>query len=370
MGTVAPTFFVSYRREDAGYAEALRVSLIARYGADQVFKDVDSMALGSSWKEQVIGAIDRSTHVLALIGDGWMDGVDDGGCVAGHADPVVFELEEALRQNVSIVPVLVGGRQMPEPDELPALLRLHDFRYLNAARIRAESPGPDIDTLTKRFAERERLWSPASRRVHRWLRAPGRRSISVLAATVALAALGGVAVLWLVNVFDDNPTGGARQEPTGTGLAVPSEDGHPACAEPTGPDWHPIALGDDPTGRVEDQANSLSFEVNDANWRSLGAQAWQVVLDMAMTNGTTNDLQHGSWYYEHLEVARRPFELSCISLADVTFVRPGLISDGRVGFTVRCEPVGAIRLVVGGADSVTDAADTIEVAGGPESEGC
>ena len=106
MAVVAPVFFLSYRREDAGYAEALRVALAARFGADRVFKDVDSMPLGASWKDQVTGALGRSTHVLVLIGDGWMDGVDDRGKVGAHADPVVFELEQAFRRKLSVMTTL------------------------------------------------------------------------------------------------------------------------------------------------------------------------------------------------------------------------------------------------------------------------
>jgi len=367
MTPVAPTFFVSYRREDAGYAEALRVALAARYGVERVFKDVDSMALGSSWKQQVRGALDRSTHVLALVGEGWMQGVDESGRVDGHTDPVVFELDEAFRRNLVVVPVLVGGREMPDADELPSALRAHDFWYLNAAPIRAESPGLDIAALVGRFVETDTVQEPAVAPV----RAHDRRRVGAMAVIGGLVAVIGVAVVWLSGAFDDDETtDDPDQGSTETGLAAASEDGHPACADPSGPEWNTLQLAADPTGRVGDPGNELSFEVNAASWRSLGPTSWEVVVDTAMTNGTDRDAPHGSWHYDYLEVARRPFELSCISVADEAFVKPGLVGDGRVGFAVRCEPVGAVALVIDGADVAEGSVDSIELVDSAEPGGC
>jgi hypothetical protein len=365
MAVVAPVFFLSYRREDAGYAEALRVALAARFGADRVFKDVDSMPLGASWKDQVTGALDRSTHVLVLIGDGWMDGVDDRGRVGEHADPVVFELEQAFRRKLSVIPILVGGREMPAPEELPAALHRHDLLSLNAAHIRAESPGSDIQDLGERFAEQDQRSPVARTGLRRWSATPRLILVGVIAALVLV----GGAVFWFAAVSDDGASKDNGQQSTAGGLDTPSEDGYPACVEPRGPDWHSIPLEDDPAAEIGNPGNSLAFEVIRAAWRTLDAHTWEVVLDTAMTNDTRRDLQQGSWYYDRLEVARRPFDLACISVADATFVRPDLIGDARVGFTVRCEPSGTVTLVMVGADTVAANPDTIEL-GGSEPGDC
>ena len=365
-GIVVPTFFVSYRREDAGYAEALRVALMARFGAHRVFKDVDSMAVGVSWKDQVTGALDRSTHVLALIGEGWMDGVNADGDVGEDADPVVFELEQAFRRSLPVVPVLVGDREMPLPDELPTPLRQYDFLSLNAARIRAQSPGPDIQALTEQFAEPDRRAPLAWTGPHRRSTRP--RRVGILAGLAVLVVVGAV-VLWRVTAADEEPANDTGQRASGSGLGAPSEDGYPACAEPAASGWHSIPIGDDPSGGVGDVGNALSFEVHRAAWRSLDPQTREVVLDTAMTNDSQSPLQHGSWYYDHLEVAQRRFDLSCISVADQRFIDPGLIGDARIGFTVRCEPAGMMRLVVVGSDTVPAEPDTIEF-GGPVPGDC
>src|SRR5215203_3449306 len=149
------------------------------------------MALGSNWKDQVVDESDRSTHVLALIGEAWMDGVDDDGRVAGGADAIVFELEEAFRRNVAVVPVLLGDREMPTLGELPAPLRRHGFPDLNAARIRADSPRADIDALRDSFAELDGDGSSGGeQRAARFSRS-SLRSVGVVVVVVALGALVG-----------------------------------------------------------------------------------------------------------------------------------------------------------------------------------
>ena len=52
-------------------------------------------------------------------------------------DPVRIEVETALRRDIPIIPVLVGGSNMPKPAELPDSLK--DFAFRNAARIDASS---------------------------------------------------------------------------------------------------------------------------------------------------------------------------------------------------------------------------------------
>src|SRR6185295_134175 len=48
-------------------------------------------------------------------------------------DPVRVEVETALGQHLSVIPVLVDGAAMPTPDELPEALSA--FSYLNAAPV-------------------------------------------------------------------------------------------------------------------------------------------------------------------------------------------------------------------------------------------
>lgn len=61
--------------------------------------------------------------------------------------------------------------------------------------------------------------------------------------------------------------------------------------------------------------------------------------------------------------------MSCIGAKEETFVQPGLVGDGRVGFEVGCRPEGAIDLVVDGEDSI-DGPKTIDVSASSEPGGC
>jgi hypothetical protein len=148
---VPPSFFVCYRREDAGYAAALSRALAEQHGPDRVFKDITSLPLAHDWRSEVAAAIGRSTHVLALIGPDWMAGVDQQGLRDGQPDPIVFELVEASRAGRAVVPVLLAGQRMPPAHRLPAPLRW--LASLHSAHIRTESADTDIADLVYRLPQ-------------------------------------------------------------------------------------------------------------------------------------------------------------------------------------------------------------------------
>jgi hypothetical protein len=195
------TFFICYRREDAGYAAALSRALAERHGADRVFKDITSLALAQDWRAEVAAAIGRSTHVLTLVGPSWMVGVDASGRRNGRPDPVAFELAEAFRLGRTVVPVLLGGYGIPPAHRLPqALQRLPD---LNAAYIRTESADADIAHLVDRLSPRSnRTAHPQDARP----RPPqGRSGAGRLVGSLAALAVVGALVWAGVTVWDKLP---------------------------------------------------------------------------------------------------------------------------------------------------------------------
>ena len=115
--------FISYRREDcAAHAGRLADTLGARFGADSVFMDVDTIDLGVDFVKQIEQAIGDCDIVLAMIGDDWLTVVDDAGTrrIDKPEDFVRIELAEALaRDDVRVIPVLVEGAEMPAAGELP-----------------------------------------------------------------------------------------------------------------------------------------------------------------------------------------------------------------------------------------------------------
>jgi hypothetical protein len=71
-GKGKPGVFISYRREDAGYAPALLSrGLISHFGQERIFLDVASIHLGQDFIEQITAAVESCAVLLAVIGPSW-----------------------------------------------------------------------------------------------------------------------------------------------------------------------------------------------------------------------------------------------------------------------------------------------------------
>jgi Family of unknown function (DUF6416)/TIR domain len=119
--------FISYRREDAGYpAGWLYDVLVSHFGADRVFKDVDSIEPGDDFAEVVGAAVGSCSVLLAVIGVGWLAAADDDGQrrLDDPSDLVRLEIETALRREIRVIPVLVAGARIPRRAQLPASLEV------------------------------------------------------------------------------------------------------------------------------------------------------------------------------------------------------------------------------------------------------
>jgi ABC-type amino acid transport substrate-binding protein len=117
--------FISYRREETAYpAGWLFDRLAARFGGDQVFKDVDSIEPGDDFVEVITNAVGSCDVLLALIGGEWLTITDGHGRrrLDSPEDFVRLEIEAALTRNVRVIPILVDGARMPRTDELPGSL--------------------------------------------------------------------------------------------------------------------------------------------------------------------------------------------------------------------------------------------------------
>jgi YVTN family beta-propeller protein len=141
--------FINYRRADtSAYAGRLADSLIARFGADSVFMDIDTIPLGADFRDVIDEALSDCDVVLALIGREWLQllGSNRRHRNDNTNDYVRLELEAALRRRgVLVVPILVQGADMPPERELPSSLAPITFRNnfeLSDRRWRA-----DVETL-------------------------------------------------------------------------------------------------------------------------------------------------------------------------------------------------------------------------------
>jgi glycerophosphoryl diester phosphodiesterase len=240
--------FISYRRQDSAYpAGWLYDRLADRFGADQIFKDVDSIELGDDFVETITNAVGSCDILLALIGQEWLDIASSDGTrrLSDPDDFVRLEIEAALERKVLLIPILVDGALMPRGDQLPPSIapmvrrqalelspnrfradteRLLDVMERTLADIQDEQPGePAVEVAAPAPVETEPEPEPkpkpsgsprASRRV-------------LLAAGAAVAALAVAALIWVL-LPDNDPDGGEddpTQDPTNAATEPPKLGG-------------------------------------------------------------------------------------------------------------------------------------------------
>jgi hypothetical protein len=113
--------FISYRRHDSpGHVGRLYDLLVERFGADHVFMDFDNIRAGEDFVNVLNQALASCRVLLAVIGPQWLNAPGANGRRLDAADDFVrLELRQALQRNVHVIPVLVGGAQIPTSTQLP-----------------------------------------------------------------------------------------------------------------------------------------------------------------------------------------------------------------------------------------------------------
>jgi hypothetical protein len=125
----APRIFISYRRsDDSQLVGRVHDRLALEFGVDNVFQDLSTLTPGSEFRREIARAIGRSTTALVIIGPRW-----DADRLFDRADLVRFEVEEALRRDLLVVPVLLGPVEMPTAERLP--MSIHALRERQAFRL-------------------------------------------------------------------------------------------------------------------------------------------------------------------------------------------------------------------------------------------
>src|SRR5579862_4367431 len=130
-----PKIVLSYRRTDsAGIAGRIFDHLVAHYGKDAVYMDIDNIPYGVDFREHIGEALNASDALLAVVGPHWLT-PDETGVVRiqEETDFVRVEIETALKKGIPVIPVLIDRTPMPKPTELPEGLSAFAFR--NAADI-------------------------------------------------------------------------------------------------------------------------------------------------------------------------------------------------------------------------------------------
>jgi hypothetical protein len=140
--------FISYRRVDSGqYAGRLYDALVSHFGRDHVFFDVDTINPGEDFREVIRRTCSSCDVLLAIIGTQWATARDKHGelCLNSTRDYPRFEIATALERGLRVIPVLVGGAEMPDESVLPEDLK--PLLYRNAWEISEKRFHPDAQLL-------------------------------------------------------------------------------------------------------------------------------------------------------------------------------------------------------------------------------
>src|SRR5215470_6524941 len=123
-GSVARVF-ISYRRADsATFAGRIYDRLVARFGAKNVYRDVDDIPIGVRFAEYIQDSLRQCAVALVLIGREWVQSATPEGTrrLDDPADFVRVEIETAFALGLRVIPVLVEGAGMPAAATLPESL--------------------------------------------------------------------------------------------------------------------------------------------------------------------------------------------------------------------------------------------------------
>lgn len=249
--------FVCYRREDtAPWAGRLHDALADRFGAVNIFQDVEAVRPGESFVEAMDAAVAKADVMLVVIGPRWTGAGEDGARRLDGADDYVRrEIEVALTYGKRLLPVLVGGTRMPTVSQVPDSIRPLVTRQ--AVVLHDESWHADVADLTGTLDHRQ---PPEVRRTRR-----------LAAAGIAVLLLAAVGVTYVVTRPD---SAGSTATSNDTQPVTASGDPRP-CPTPRGAGWDDLGLSSVPgTGSGTD----FTFAVTRVAARTVQGGATQLVF--------------------------------------------------------------------------------------------
>src|SRR5260370_9144100 len=103
-----PRIVISCRREDSGVITGrIFDRLVARYGRDAIFRDIDNIPIGVDFRTHIDQVLGASDVVLAVVGPQWAGPPGSQSRLDNEADPVRVEIETARREAAPLIPVRV-----------------------------------------------------------------------------------------------------------------------------------------------------------------------------------------------------------------------------------------------------------------------
>lgn len=146
--------FISYRRQDSA-ASAIGIGqyLETEFGRKNVYIDVDMQA-GAKYPAVIEKRLAECSVLLVLIGPDWLK-------LLKPNDWVQREIAYALKRDITVIPVLIDGAQLPDkellPDDIQGLLD-HQAASVSIAGFRNEMAGLVRDVRSIRTPKPWRLF--------------------------------------------------------------------------------------------------------------------------------------------------------------------------------------------------------------------
>ncbi|HKJ18634.1 MAG TPA: TIR domain-containing protein [Xanthomonadales bacterium] len=304
--------FISYRRADsADVVGRIYDYLEGIVGKDNIFKDVHSVQLGIDYLTMTIDAVGNCDVQLAIIGNQWLNGrrIDDPN------DLVRVEIETAMSRDIPVIPVLVGGAEMPAEDELPDGLK--PLRYRNAIKVR---PDPDFPTDMARLVQalqgiisiEPQSRKPAPSGNKKWL--------PLIAAGVVLAAVG---ITYFIGSSGPEEASRSAEESGDAGSDATGEMSRSASATSAGPETERVNRAMEfvdqynGAGQLLDARNRVSEATNngmdqiaevlknpDFSEQELAAAYSDTILSMVEEERLATSLEQLFKFYEQVLICR------------------------------------------------------------------
>jgi CHASE2 domain-containing sensor protein len=149
--------FISYRRDDAS-ANAGRLCdwLQRQFKEANVFLDTEKIAPGDNFPQVLQERLATTVVLLAVIGKAWASITDAAGNrrIINPKDFVALEVGTALKRQIRIIPVLVGGASIPKAEQLPP--DLQKLVELDAITVDDSRFRQDFDNLVDAIMGRPR----------------------------------------------------------------------------------------------------------------------------------------------------------------------------------------------------------------------
>lgn len=122
-----PRIFICYRRhgEGSGYGGRVADKLVKHFGLKQCFRDIENIEAGVDFLDSITSAMGTCEVLVVVIGPDWTTQMDahNKPRIQDPTDFVHLEVMTALKRNIRVLPVLVGGAQIPVEDDLPEDLK-------------------------------------------------------------------------------------------------------------------------------------------------------------------------------------------------------------------------------------------------------